>query len=152
MFVDTTGKFRPERIDEIRKFGARKNNNILDNITVIRSLSTYDQINTVKKIYKSCPGLVIIDSATSLFSDEFKGSSRHLALMKHLHELSLLPIRLDCAVVITNMIRNVPTNRVILKQIKYTESKSRNISIDNGFEEREFMVLSFDLCPCKVKT
>ena len=90
MFVDTTGKFRPERIDEIRKFEARKNNNILDNITVIRSLSTYDQINTVKKIYKSCPGLVIIDSATSLFSDQSKGSSRHLALMSILTNYHLL--------------------------------------------------------------
>ena len=43
------------------------------------------------------------------------------------------------------MIRNVPTNRVILKQIKYTESKSRNISIDNGFEEREFMGASVSI-------
>ena len=145
VFIDTSGKFRPERINEIGKVRGKKNDEILDNIIVIRSLSTYDQINVIKNIYRVCPGLVIIDSATSLFSDEFKGSSRHLALMKHLHELSLAAINFDCAVVITNMIRNVPVNKTTDNQIKYKESKSRDNPNVNGFEEREFMNASVSI-------
>jgi hypothetical protein len=145
VFIDTSGKFRPERINEIGKVGGKNNYEILDNIIVIRSLSTYDQINVVKNIYRACPGLVIIDSATSLFSDEFKGSSRHLVLMKHLHDLSIAAISFDCAVVITNMIRNVPVNRTTYSHIKYKESKSRWNPNDNGFEEREFMNASVSI-------
>lgn len=103
MFVDTSGTFRPERIVEIaRSPGA------LDRITFVRALTTYDQASAVKRIVEIDPRLVVVDSVTSLFSVEYSGPARHLAVMKHLHELALAAINTGCAVVITNMVRNVP--------------------------------------------
>lgn len=103
MFVDTTGTFRPERIVEITG-----SSSALDRITYVRALTTYDQINAIKKIADVDPKLVVVDSVTSLFSAEYSGPTRHLAVMKHLHELALSAINMDRAVVVTNMVRNVP--------------------------------------------
>lgn len=103
MFVDTSGTFRPERIVEIAGSPGA-----LDRITFVRALTTYDQTGAVKRIVEIDPRLVIVDSVTSLFSAEYSGPARHLAVMKHLHELALAAISTGCAVVVTNMVRNVP--------------------------------------------
>jgi RecA/RadA recombinase len=108
VFVDTGGTFRPERIREIAKTENKKNE-ILDKILVVRSLSSTDQINSVKRIANINPRLIVIDGVASLFTTEYLGAARHLALMKHLHELSLAAINLRCAVVITNMVRSAMT-------------------------------------------
>jgi RecA/RadA recombinase len=104
LFVDTAGTFRPERIAEIS--GSK---NILEKILLVRALSVADQVAAVQKIPDAGNGLVIVDSVTSLFSAEYSGPSRHLAVMKHLRELGLSAINSDCAVVVTNMVRNVPS-------------------------------------------
>lgn len=106
VFIDTAGTFRPERIAEIA--GA----DVLERVVYIRTLTTHDQVNTVKKIPDISPQLVVVDTLTSLFSVEYSGPARHLAVMKHLHELALLAINSDCAVVITNMVRNAPVTVV----------------------------------------
>jgi RecA/RadA recombinase len=145
MFIDTVGTFRPERISEIAK--QEKNSEILDKIIFIRAFSTYDQIKSIRKIYDVKPLLIIVDSATSLFSAEYSGASRHLVLMNHLHELSFAAINFDCAVVITNMVRNVPVVRRITDQddnnnnkvIKTTTTKS------NSYQQREFMGTSVSI-------
>jgi RecA/RadA recombinase len=103
LFIDTTGGFRPERVSEI----AAKSD-ILDNIAVVRALGTGDQVAAVDRAAGSDADLVIVDSLTSLFSAEYSGPSRHLAVMSHMHELALLAINLPCAVVATNMVRTVP--------------------------------------------
>lgn len=103
MFVDTAGTFRPERIVEIS--GSR---DALDRIAFVRALSTHDQAEAVKRIAEVGPRLVVVDTVTSLFSVEYSGPARHLAVMKHLHELALAAINADCAVVVTNMVRNAP--------------------------------------------
>lgn len=148
MFIDTVGTFRPERISEIAK--QERNNEILDKIIFIRAFSTYDQIKSIRKIYDIKPLLIIIDSATSLFSTEYRGASRHLVLMNHLHELSFAAINFDCAVVITNMVRNVPVVRTITdhqgdnninKVIKTTTTTTTN----NSYQQREFMGTSVSI-------
>lgn len=101
LFIDTTGTFRPERISEIA--GTRY---VLDDITVVRALNTGDQIAALGKVNGA--GLVVVDSMTSLFSAEYLGPSRHLAVMSHMHALALLAINSGCAVVATNMVRVVP--------------------------------------------
>lgn len=101
LFIDTTGTFRPERISEIA--GTK---DVLDDITVVRALSTRDQIAALGKVNGA--DLVIVDSMTSLFSAEYLGPSRHLAVMSHMHALALLAINSGCAVVGTNMVRAVP--------------------------------------------
>lgn len=103
IFLDTAGTFRPERIVEIAGSAS-----VLDRITLVRILTTHDQKNSVKKILDTGPQLVAVDSMTSLFSAEYSGPARHLAVMRHLHELALVSIKTDCAVVITNMVRSAP--------------------------------------------
>lgn len=100
-FIDSAGTFRPERISEIA--GTKE---VLDNITVVRALNTRDQIAALERI--SDAALVVVDSLTSLFSAEYSGPSRHLAVMSHMHALALLAINAQCAVVATNMVRTVP--------------------------------------------
>lgn len=100
-FIDTAGTFRPERISEIAG-----STDVLDYITVVRALSTHDQTATLDRIGDA--ELVVVDSLTSLFSAEYSGPSRHLAVMSHMHALALLAINAPCAVVATNMVRTVP--------------------------------------------
>ena len=100
-FVDTAGTFRPERVSEIAG-----NTDVLDYITVVRALGTRDQVAALERTGDAA--LVIVDSLTSLFSAEYSGPSRHLAVMSHVHELALLAINAQCAVVATNMVRTVP--------------------------------------------
>ncbi len=103
LFVDTAGTFRPERVAEIS--GSK---NVLEKILLVRALTVVDQVSAIQKIPEAGNGLVVIDSLTSLFSAEYSGPSRHLAMMKHLRELGMSAINSDCAVVVTNMVRNVP--------------------------------------------
>ena len=144
MFVDTVGTFRPERVSEIAN--QQRNNEILDKIIFIRAFSTNDQIKSIKKIYDIKPLLIIIDSATSLFSTEYKGASRHLVLMNHLHELSFAAINFDCAVVITNMVRNVPVVRTITDHGHNNINKVINTTTtSNSYQQREFMGTSVSI-------
>jgi RecA/RadA recombinase len=144
MFVDTVGTFRPERVSEIAN--QQRNNEILDKIIFIRAFSTNDQIKSIKKIYDIKPLLIIIDSATSLFSTEYKGASRHLVLMNHLHELSFAAINFDCAVVITNMVRNFPVVRTITNHGDNNINKVINTTTtSNSYQQREFMGTSVSI-------
>lgn len=103
MFIDTAGTFRPERIVEMSD-----SPDALDRITFVRALNTLDQANAIRKIADVDPRLVVVDTLTSLFSAEYSGPARHLAVMKHLHELALVAINAACAVVVTNMVRTAP--------------------------------------------
>lgn len=103
MFIDTAGTFRPERIVEMAG-----SPDALDRITFVRALNTLDQANAIRKIADVDPRLVVVDTLTSLFSAEYSGPARHLAVMKHLHELALVAINAACAVVVTNMVRTAP--------------------------------------------
>ena len=145
MFIDTVGTFRPERVSEIAR--QETNNEILDKIIFIRAFSTNDQIKSLRKIYDIKPLLIIIDSATSLFSTEYRGASRHLVLMNHLHELSFAAINFDCAVVITNMVRNVPVVRTISDQGENNVNKviKTTTTTSNSYQQREFMGTSVSI-------
>lgn len=145
MFVDTAGTFRPERIVEIA--GDSMSANMLNKIIYIRALSTLDQVNAIRQISNLTPKLTILDSATSLFSGEFKGVARHLALMKYLHQVSLNAIKFDCAIVMTNMVRNVPFNRIIAgSQDNHAATSAISGDVDRlAFGEREFMGTSVSI-------
>lgn len=145
VFVDTGGTFRPERIREIANIGNEKRErDILDKILFVRSLSSTDQINSVKRIANIKPRLIVIDGVASLFTTEYLGAARHLALMKHLHELALAAINLRCAIVITNMVRTamVATNQV-KSSAKITENP--NNSKTQLYNERELMGTSVSI-------
>jgi RecA/RadA recombinase len=102
-FIDTSGTFRPERIMEISRM-----HQVLESITYLRAFTTIDQVNAINKILEMSPMLIIVDSLTSLFSIEYSGPARHLAIMSYLHKLARLAVTTNCAVVVTNMVRNAP--------------------------------------------
>lgn len=108
MFVDTAGTFRPERILEI---AAGSDNNVLDKITFLRALNSEAQAAAVKKAREMDLQLLVVDTLTSLFSAEYAGPARHLAVMSHLHDLAVFAITSDCAVVVTNMVRTAATEQ-----------------------------------------
>ncbi|HEY1248551.1 MAG TPA: hypothetical protein VGE97_06165 [Nitrososphaera sp.] len=103
LFIDSAGTFRPERIAEIS--GSHL---ALEKISYMRVLTTKGQSNATRKILEMQPNLVIVDTLTSLFSAEYTGPVRHLAVMNYLHNLAVIAIRSDCAVVITNLVRTDP--------------------------------------------
>lgn len=103
-FIDTAGRtFRPERI------ATMIDGDTLKRIKFMRVIDTADQIATFNKAKDMDIQLLVVDTLTSLFSVEYAGPARHLAVMSHLHDLSVFAITSGCAVVVTNMVRNVPT-------------------------------------------
>ena len=141
LFIDTVGTFRPERVSEI--VGARKNSTVLNKIMFVRALSVYDQIHAISLISDFNPRLVIVDTATALFSDEFRGAARHLVLMNYIHKLSLVAINFDCAVVITNVIRDAPIRTTLIDQGGHNRRAA--IKTTNSFQQREFMGASISI-------
>src|SRR5919206_888669 len=141
LFIDTAGTFRPERISEIA--GSRKGGTVLGKIMFVRALSVYDQINALGLISDINPRLVIVDTATALISDEFRGPTRHLVLMNYIHKLSLVAINFDCAVVITNVIRDAPIRTTLIDQGGHNRRAA--IKTTNSFQQREFMGASISI-------
>ena len=78
VFVDTGGTFRPERITEIAGITKMKTH-ILDKILVVRPLSSTDQINSINRLSKINPRLLIIDGVASLFTTDYRGAARHFS-------------------------------------------------------------------------
>jgi RecA/RadA recombinase len=133
IFVDTGGTFRPERIREIAIEDEKSESDLLDKILLMRSFSSTDQINSVKRIANINPRIIVIDGVASLFTTGYQGAARHLALMKYLHELALAAINLRCAIVMTNMIR-AGTNQV--KGLKITSDPNTKNQLST---EKELM-------------
>ena len=144
VFIDTGGTFRPERIREIAEIGKTKSD-ILENILVVRTFSSTDQVNTINRLAKINPRLLIIDGVASLFAIEYRGAARHLALMKHLHELSLVAINLRCAVVITNMVRTMATAGNQVKSSEITTENPNMSKTQQSDHQRELMGTSVSI-------
>ena len=144
VFVDTAGTFRPERVAEILG-GDLDRKHLLEHILVVRALSTHDQVDAVKRLPRYNPRLVVIDDVATLFSSEYVGAARHLALMKHLHDLSLAAINLNCAVVITNMARNVPSLDQKTRSPRIDRTSVGQAETMPNSETREFMGTSVSI-------
>ena len=138
IFIDTSGNFRPERILDITD--NPNSERVLDNIHYIRPYSINDQFEAIKKIYEIKPQLVIVDTITSLISIESKNISRHLILMKFIHELAHTAINNNCAIVTTNMVRNIISKNSVYKTITNIDEHPKKIKL-----EREFMGKSVSL-------
>jgi RecA/RadA recombinase len=131
LFVDTSGRFRPERIAEIVD-----SDSVLQYITIVRARTLGDQQRALEMVTQFDPKLVVIDSLTSLFSVENSGSARHLALMRYLHDLAVLATNGKYHVVVTNMVRTVIQN-VALQNQRRQNSKQQAL--------REFLGASVSL-------
>ncbi len=134
IFIDTSGNFRPERILDItNKYNLNK---ILHNIHYIRPYSIKEQFDAIKKIYEIQPKLVIIDTITSLIALESKNISRHLILMKFIHQLAHIAINNNCAIVTTNMVRNIIYENGVYKPINKTDEPQKKIKLQREFMEK----------------
>jgi ABC-type dipeptide/oligopeptide/nickel transport system ATPase component len=152
IFIDTSGTFRPERIFEIKGDYSEK---ILNNIKYFRPYYIQHQFDAIKKITKIKPNLVIIDSLTSLIATENKHITRHLLLMKFVHELAHLAINNNCAVVTTNMIRNIISTKplpktfnpkdLILKEDYHREKNSHKEFMQKSVSLSVHMILKFEI-------
>jgi RecA/RadA recombinase len=114
IFIDTTGNFRPERIKEIASH--KGGIDVLKKISYLRVFNSYDQFNAINRIPQMNAKMIIVDNISSLISNEFTGIQMHLFLMRHMHALCLTAISLDCAVVLTNMLRYSQRNRSFMSQ------------------------------------
>lgn len=148
IFIDTAGTFRPERIFEI--IGGDYSDKILNNIKYFRPYSIKHQFDAIKKINEIKPKLVIIDTITSIISVESKNIARHLILMKFIHELAHLAINNNCAIITTNMVRNIfySNNNINTSNNKIITQREENQREENQKEiklHREFMEKSTSL-------
>ena len=134
IFIDTSGNFRPERILDITN--KHNLNKILHNIHYIRPYSIKEQFDAIKKIYEIQPKLVIIDTITSLMAIESKNISRHLILMKFIHQLAHIAINNNCAIVTTNMVRNIIYENGVYKPINKTDEPQKKLKLQREFMEK----------------
>jgi RecA/RadA recombinase len=139
IFIDTSGTFRPERILEIIE--GYYSDKILNNIKYFRPYSIKHQFDAIKKINDIKPKLVIIDTITSIISVEGKNIARHLILMKFIHELAHLAINNNCAIVTTNMVRNIiysnkNNDTANNKNINQREENKKEIKLQREFMEK----------------
>jgi DNA repair protein RadA len=123
IYIDTQGKFRPERICEIAIANDIDPKKVLHNIKLARVLNSARQKSILQDCYseieKDCQiRLLIMDSITALYRSEY---SRRYELSKKQHDLNkimnlLIKIARDnVAVVITNQVHgssNSSTNAV----------------------------------------
>jgi RecA/RadA recombinase len=134
IYIDTSGNFRPERILDITD--NPNLDKILHNIQYIRPYSIKDQFEAIKKISQIKPKLVVVDTITSLIAIERKNISRHLMLMKFLHELAHSAINNYCAIVTTNMVRNIIYENGLYKNINKSEEQKNKIKLQREFMEK----------------
>ena len=110
LFLDTTGKFRPERMLDLIK-NRNLDPNLLDRVKVARITNSSEQIKFLSKIKENDFSLVVIDNVTDLFSFEYKKDDQNLeknaAFMQYMHELSSISIEKKLPIVITNIIRKI---------------------------------------------
>jgi DNA repair protein RadA len=116
LFIDTEGTFRPERIEAIAEAAGLNPETTLDNILVVRAVTTAQQVLTVERadklIMEKNVKLIVVDSLTALFRAEFIGrgalGERQQKLNQHIHKLQMLADKHNLAVYITNQVMDNP--------------------------------------------
>ena len=116
LFIDTEGTFRPERIEAIAKAAELDTVKVLDNISVVRAVSSDQQILAIERADKTIKEknikLVVVDSLMSLFRSEYPGrgalGERQQKLNAHIHKLQSLADSHGLAVYITNQVMDNP--------------------------------------------
>jgi RecA/RadA recombinase len=136
LFIDTTGTFRPERIQEISNCSGE--NDVLGKISYIRVYNSYDQNLALFEATKRSPKLIIIDNVSSLISNEFSGARKHLHMMKHVHSLGLIAITLDCTVIVTNMLMYASNEGELLEREALASSISSCVHVRVMLERTNF--------------
>ncbi len=116
LFIDTEGTFRPERIESIAKAAGIDAKQALDNISVVRAISSDQQVLALDRADKTIKEknikLIVVDSLMSLFRSEYPGrgalGERQQKLNAHIHRLQSLADTYGLAVYITNQVMDNP--------------------------------------------
>jgi DNA repair protein RadA len=118
IFLDTEGKFRPERVSQIAQKKGLNSDKYLQNTKHVRvyntaRLETVIQQDCCSEIAKdSGVKLLVVDSVTSLYRAEYGErhmlSQRQHQLLKVLHILQNMANSYNIAVVITNQVQTTP--------------------------------------------
>lgn len=96
LYIDTEGKFRPERVEEMAEERGWQSEELLERIVYLRVDSSFEQMDVVRSMGQrektaKCR-LVVVDTITRNFSLELPGagnvSSRQGALAVHLSQMS----------------------------------------------------------------
>ena len=116
LFYDTTGEFRPERVNEIIN-NRKLNPEIFERLKIGRARNISEQINSISKIRDfNNLSLIVIDNITDLFSFEYSGKEnsihKHNLFMKYMHDLSTLSIEKKIPIIITNQIRQTDNHQI----------------------------------------
>lgn len=116
LFIDTEGTFSPERIESIAKAADLDPKKVLENIFLVRAMTTEQQVLAAdradKLIKEKNIKLIVVDSITSLFRAEFLGrgtlNERQQKLNAHIHKLQMLADTHQVAIYITNQVMDNP--------------------------------------------
>ncbi|MCL4389078.1 MAG: DNA repair and recombination protein RadA [Candidatus Marsarchaeota archaeon] len=116
LFLDTEGTFRPERIVSIAKKAGLDQEKVIENIVVIRAMTTEQQMLTLERADKLIQErnikLIVVDSLTSLFRAEYLGrgalNERQQKLNSHIRRLAILSNKYNLAVYVTNQVMDNP--------------------------------------------
>ena len=116
LFIDTEGTFRPERIESVAKAAGIDTKQAFDNINVVRTTSSDQQILAIERADKTIKErnikLIVVDSLMSLFRSEYPGrgalGERQQKLNAHIHKLQNLADVHGLAVYITNQVMDNP--------------------------------------------
>src|SRR5208283_3899135 len=108
--------FRPERIESMAKAQGLDSKATLENIFMVRALTTDEQVLAIERadklILEKGVKLIVVDSLTSLFRAEFIGrgalGERQQKLNQHIHRLQMLAEKYNLAVYITNQVMDNP--------------------------------------------
>jgi DNA repair protein RadA len=117
VYIDTEGTFRPERILQMAEHMGIDGNKVLDNTFVARAYNSDMQMLFAEKVEELIKNgenikLVIVDSLTSTFRNEYTGrgklSERQQKLGRHMSVLNKLADLHNCIVMITNQVSAKP--------------------------------------------
>lgn len=111
-FVDTERTFSPKRITEIASYRSLEIDDVLNNIIIAPSLNTEHLSSIIEQLEDIIPKekikLLVIDSFASHFRSEYIGKEKLVArqqkIMQIAERLTLLAVRYDIAVLVTNQI------------------------------------------------
>nr|2F1H_A Chain A, DNA repair and recombination protein radA [Methanococcus voltae]2F1I_A Chain A, DNA repair and recombination protein radA [Methanococcus voltae]2F1J_A Chain A, DNA repair and recombination protein radA [Methanococcus voltae] len=117
VYIDTDGTFRPERIMQMAEHAGIDGQTVLDNTFVARAYNSDMQMLFAEKIEDLIQEgnnikLVVIDSLTSTFRNEYTGrgklAERQQKLGRHMATLNKLADLFNCVVLVTNQVSAKP--------------------------------------------
>jgi DNA repair protein RadA len=109
IYLDTQGKFRPERIAAIAKSRGFNIRHVMSNILCVKTMSAQQQELIIENILSRLNNdsgirLLIVDSVISNYRAEFSKAEKQKKLYKFMCTLATIAQRYNIAVVVTNQV------------------------------------------------